>query len=112
MRKFDYRAPRFAVDLPVRITFGESIQQGHCKEISTEGMKLELREPLSPGASGIVRLTYQDMLLDLRVRVAHSGPTYDGVRFIYESEDQRDELSRLVARLAGPKQKLGPVLVR
>jgi hypothetical protein len=112
MRKFDYRAPRFAVDLPVRITFGESVQQGRCKEISTEGMKLELRDPLSPGASGSVRLSYQDVFLDIQVRVAHSGPTYDGVRFVYESEDQRDELSRLVARLAGAKQRLGPVLVR
>lgn len=112
MRKFDYRAPRFAVDLPVRITVDESMQQGLCKEISTEGMKLELREPLAPGSTGTIRLSYQDVFLDVRVRVAHSGPTFDGVRFVYESEDQRDELSRLVARLAGARQRLGPVLVR
>jgi hypothetical protein len=112
MRKFDYRAPRFAVDLPVRLMFEESIQPGRCLEISTEGMKLELRQPLAPDATGTVRLSYQDAILELPVRVAHSGAFYDGVKFIYESDEQRDEVSRLVTRLTAPNHRSGPVLVR
>lgn len=112
MRKFDYRAPRFAVDLPVRVTFDGAMQQGRCIEISTEGMKLELRQPLSTESPGSVRLSYQEFSLEVPVRVAHSGPTFDGVRFVCVSDEQRDELVRLVAVLAGARQRLGPMLVR
>jgi hypothetical protein len=112
MRKFDYRAPRFSVDLPIRLTFEDSMQDGRCREISTEGMKLELREPLCPNSCGKVRLNYQNFRLELPVRVAHSGASYDGVKFVYESDEQRDDVNRLVAVLAGPKQQSGPLLLR
>jgi hypothetical protein len=112
MRKFDYRAPRFVVDLPVRLTFDGTMHQGRCTEISTEGMKLAVDRPLAPESGGRVRLAYQDLVLELPFRVAHSGPSYDGVRFIYESDEQRDDIMRLVAQLAGPRQQPGPVLVR
>jgi hypothetical protein len=111
MRKFDYRAPRFAVDLPVRLTFDHSTQPARCTEISTEGMRLEVNQPLQPQAYGTVSVSYQDFDLDLPVRVAHAGPYYDGVKFIYASEEQRDEVNRLVMRLSSP-QKTGPVLIR
>jgi hypothetical protein len=92
--------------------FEESIQPGRCLEISTEGMKLELRQPLAPDAVGTVRFSYQDAVLELPVRVAHSGAFYDGVKFIYESDEQRDEVNRLVSRLTAPQHRSGPVLVR
>ncbi|HEX3892676.1 MAG TPA: PilZ domain-containing protein [Terracidiphilus sp.] len=112
MRKFDYRAPRFSVDLPVCLTFDASMQHGRCIEISTEGMKLELRQPLAPDSCGTVAFNYQDFALELPVRVAHSGSYYDGVKFIYETEEQRDEINRLVARLTAPQHPSRPVLVR
>ncbi|MGA8874124.1 MAG: PilZ domain-containing protein, partial [Candidatus Korobacteraceae bacterium] len=112
MRKFDYRAPRFSVDLEVRLTFEDSMQEGRCCEISTEGMKLEIQQPLSPNTCGTVQLRYGDFMIDVPVRVAHSGSSYDGVKFVYESDEQRDEVIRLVALLAGAKQRLGPVLLR
>jgi len=112
MRKFDYRAPRFSVDLPIRLTFEDSMQDGRCREISTEGMKLELREPLSPNSCGRVRVSYLNFRLELPVRVAHSGASYDGVKFVYESDEQRDDVNRLVAVLAGPRQQSGPLLLR
>lgn len=112
MRKFDYRAPRFVVDLPIRLTFDGTMQQGRCIEISTEGMKVALDRPLTPECAGRVRLAHQDFMLDLPFRVAHSGPSYDGVRFVYESDEQRDDVIRLVSQLAGPLHRQGPVLVR
>jgi hypothetical protein len=112
MRKFDYRAPRFLVDLPIRLTFEDSMQEGRCREISTEGMKLEVRQPLSPDSAGTVRLRYHEFSIDLPVRVAHSGSSYDGVKFVFESDEQREDVSRLVALLAGPKQRFGPLLLR
>jgi len=111
MRKFDYRAPRFTVDLPIRLTFNDAIQHARCTEISSEGMRLEVGEPLMPAACGTVCIRYQEFDLELPVRVAHAGQYYDGVKFVYESEDQRDEVNRLVARLTFP-QRIGPILVR
>jgi len=112
MRKFDYRAPRFAVDFPVRLAFDGSIQHGRCTEISTEGMRLEVREPLAPDACGIVYLSFQDTTIELPVRVAHSGSFFEGVQFVYATEEQRDEVNRLVTRLSSPSQRTRPMLVR
>jgi hypothetical protein len=112
MRKFDYRAPRFPVDFPVRLTLDGSTQPGRCIEISTEGMKLELKEPLAPDSNGVVRFSFQDVSLELVVRVAHSGVSFDGVKFVYETDEQRDEINRMVARLSAPQHRSRPVLVR
>jgi hypothetical protein len=111
MRKFNYRVPRFSVDLPVHLTFEDSTQAARCTEISTEGMKLEVRVPLSPESTGTVRLTHRGVTLDIAVRVAHSSSSHDGVRFVYESDEQRDEVSRLVEILVGPQGHSGPVLL-
>lgn len=112
MRKFDYRAPRFAVDLPVRLNFDDCTQQGRCREISIEGMKVEVGQPLSPDTCGTVVFNHQDLAMELTVRVAHSGMYFDGVKFVYATDEQRDEVSRFVARLASPQQRTRPVLVR
>ena len=90
----------------------DATQPGRCVEISTEGMKLVLPQPLVPDTSGTVRFAFQDFDLELPVRVAHSGASFDGVKFIYESEEQRDEINRLVARVSAPQHRARPVLVR
>jgi hypothetical protein len=111
MRKFDYRAPRFAVDLPVRLTLEESTQFGRCTEISTEGMKLELGEAPSVNAAGAVHVTFQNVSLDLPVRVAHCGTGCDGVQFVYGADEERDEVIRFIALLAAAPRRPGPLLL-
>jgi hypothetical protein len=111
MRKFNYRVPRFPVDIPVRLTFDDLAQAGRCREISTEGMKLEVRQPLLPDSCGSVHISYHGIALELTVRVAHSGSTHDGVKFVYDSDEQRDDVIRLVELLAGPQPRTGPVLL-
>jgi hypothetical protein len=103
MRKFDYRSPRFPVDLPVRLTWGDLTRFGRCREISTEGMKLELNESFCPTTVGALDLCYEDVNLRLPVRLTHSGPNFDAVKFVYESIEQKDAVARLVACLTGPK---------
>jgi PilZ domain len=100
MQKFEYRAPRFAVDLPVQLTVEQSTLSGRCRNISKEGMRLEFRQPLPPDAHGTVILSCHDNPLELSVRVANSGETYDGVEFIYNSDSERDAVAHLVASLA------------
>jgi hypothetical protein len=111
MRKFDYRVPRFPVDLPVRLTLEESTHFGLCTEISTEGMKLELREPLCVDAGGAVHVVFQNFSLDLPVRVAYCGSGCDGVQFIYGSDEERDQVIRFIALLAAAPRRPGPMLL-
>ena len=111
MRKFDYRVPRFAVDLPVRLSLADSTQFGRCVEISTEGMKLHIREPLSVDAPGAVHVSFENVTLDLPVRVAHSEAGCDGVQFVYGSDAERDEVISFIALIAGTPRP-GPILLR
>jgi hypothetical protein len=110
MRKFDYRVPRFQVDLPVLLTLEESTLFGRCTEISTEGMKLELRKPLSIGAGGAVHITYQNVSFDLPVRVAHCDAGCDGVQFVFGSDEERDEVIHFIGMLTSAPRRPGPVL--
>jgi hypothetical protein len=109
MQKFDYRYPRFSVDLPARFTTQRSTSVGRCKDISHDGMRLELPDPLPPDARGTVAISYQGRTLELSVRVAHAAN--GGLEFLYESEGERKAVEHLVASLAGARSRPGPVLV-
>jgi len=112
MRKFDYRAPRFNVDLPVRLTLAESTQFGRCLEISTEGMKLEVPQPLTIDTAGAVQVTFREFSLEIPVRVAHCNGRCDGVQFVYGSDEERDDVIRFIALLASAPPHPGPLLLR
>jgi hypothetical protein len=112
MRKFDYRAPRFAVDLPIRLSLEESTLFGRGIEISTEGMKLDVSGPLAVDTPGAVHVTFQSVSIDLPVRVAHCGSGCDGVQFVYGSDEERDEVIRFIALLAAAPRRTGPLLLR
>ena len=111
MQKFDYRAPRFAVDLPVRFSLENLTRVARCKDISVEGMKLELRDPLPLNSVGTISVSYEGLALDISARVTHCQPNCDGLRFIYETDEQRNQVARLVASLAADHSKPGPVLL-
>jgi hypothetical protein len=110
MQKFEYRSPRFPVDLPVRLTVQNATVTGRCREISKEGMKLELAKPMAAGSRGTVSMSYQDQTLEVSVRVAHAGNMH-GLKFLYESDKERLAVARLVSALAAPQNRLGPVLL-
>ena len=112
MQKFTYRAPRYSVDLPVQLsTENSTTLSGRCREISKDGMRVEMGEPLPPGFTGTASLSYQNIALRLRVTAAHTGPDRDGVKFIFESQSERAAVARLVAVLAARTSPAGPRLV-
>ena len=111
MQKFEYRSPRFSVDLSAQLTLQNSTLIGRCKEISKEGMRLELRQPPPTNSVGTVSISHQGRTLQLKVRVAHAGATYGGLVFMYESEKERSSVAHFVASLAAPENPPGPVLV-
>ena len=102
MQKFDYRAPRFSVDLPVRLTLEGSTLIGRCRDISSKGVRLELPQPLPPDACGTVSIGYQDHILELNVRVAHAGATQGGMEFMYNYASERSAVERFLAALKTP----------
>jgi hypothetical protein len=112
MQKFDYRAPRFAVDIPVRIVVDGSTHGGRCKNISIEGMKVELREPLAVDARGLLSMDLDGQILEIGVQITYSRSVRHGVRFLCESEDQREILNRYMAFLAAPQNRPGLIVVR
>jgi hypothetical protein len=102
MQKFDYRAPRFAVDFPVKLKMLSSLHIARCRDISEDGMRLELGDPFPPESCGEVSFSYQELSLDLYVRVTHAGVGCDGLKFLYESDEQRAKMLLLMSRLATP----------
>lgn len=112
MQKFEYRSPRYPVDLPVLLILSkdESVS-GRCKEISSEGMKVEFRQPVAQNSCGTLRIGRGDSVLEVRARVARIGPDCDGVKFLFCSERERKAVERLVALTVGPTSQHGPMLV-
>ncbi len=111
MQKFEYRAPRFPVDLPVQFTVEDLALTGRCREISQEGMTLELRQPLTLNSSGTVSLNYREQTIQIRARVAHVAKTHCGLEFLCESETERSALAHLIASLTPAQSRPGPVLL-
>lgn len=99
MRKFDYRAPRFPVDLWVRVTLKGDSWEGRCTEISAEGMRLTSQEPLAVDALGSVQVTYKGITLAVPVRVIHCSSECDGLQFVCNSDEQREDVVRFVDSL-------------
>jgi hypothetical protein len=112
MQKFEYRTPRYQVDLPVILTVGRATVPGRCSEISKEGMRVELREPVALDSRGSISLSYKDLSLELPVCVTRSGQGHDGLKFIFASERDRGLVDHLIALLAAATGQPGPVLVR
>src|SRR5271157_4821326 len=72
MRKFQYRTPRYPLDLPVSFVVGDSTLLGKCQEIGNDGMKVVLQQQVPEGTCGTLTIRYKEVAVDLRVCVAHS----------------------------------------
>jgi hypothetical protein len=112
MQKFEFRGPRFPVDLPVQLTIQNSKLPGRCTEISKEGMKLEVGQVLESNALGTVSMNHLGQTHEFRVRVAHVGPTHGGLEFIYSSDAERTAMAHIVELASVPKNRPGPVLLK
>jgi len=88
MHKFTYRTPRYTVDFPVQLALGEAIITGRCREISTDGMQLELRRPLPAGFCAWFASRGRTFIWNCRC-AGHTGAKQDALRFIFGSEKER-----------------------
>lgn len=99
MQKFDYRAPRFSVDFPVHLRWQDSHQLVRCVDISANGMRIELHEPPQPCSCGRVSFCFQDLSLELPVWITYANANSTGLKFLYESDEQRSLVLELLSRL-------------
>ena len=111
MHKFQFRSPRYQVNLPVKLSFDDAILHGRCREISQEGMCLELQD--CPGANncGTASFHYETVSVEVGVCVARTGRCSGGMRFVFQTEGQRREIARLVAMVAARGGQSRPFLV-
>ena len=112
MRKFSYRTPRYVVDFPVQLTVGNSVITGRCAEISTEGLQVEISQSLPQDYRGLLCLAWRNTVLELCVRLAHTGTRQDALRFVFESEKERIAVADLVAQIAARSDEPGLIVVR
>src|SRR5579872_4536818 len=100
MYRFGYRSPRYPAHFPVRLTMCGSVQIVRCINISAEGMTLKAGNELSQNARGQVSFEYDQMSFDLRACVAHCGSAATGLRFLYQTEGQRNAVQEMIGRLS------------
>lgn len=112
MQRFEYRGARFSVDLPVQFKERNTTLQGRCTEISKEGMKLDLGEPLQSDACGMVFVSFQGRTLEFCVRVVHVGAQYCGMEFVYSTKAEQIAVANLVESLTIPRLRSRPVLMK
>lgn len=112
MQKFEYRTPRYSVDLPVLLILKDERVTGRCREISSEGMKVDFRQTVVRNCCGTLRIGHGGAFLEVRARVTRTSPGSDGVKFLFASERERKALQRLVAITVASSGQHGPILVR
>jgi hypothetical protein len=112
MHRFEYRGPRFSVDVPVQFFAQNATLEARCTEISKEGMRLEVGEPLRSNSPGTVSLSHQGRSLQFSVRVVHVGARSCGLEFVYGSEAEQFAVAHLVESLAQGQHRPGPILLK
>lgn len=111
MQKFEYRTPRFSVDLPVKFIAENMIFTGRSRNIGKEGMTLDLAEAVQSGIVGTISVSYQGRFVEVHARVAHVEGTHTGLEFLPDSEADRAALAQFVESLATVPPRSGPVLL-
>lgn len=111
MRKFDYRSPRFPVDLSVSVTLQENTCVARCTEISAEGMRVTTAEPLTVDAVGSILVTCENTTLGVPVRVVHCSSGCEGLQFLCKTDEQRDEINNFIKMLIARPKPNRPFLI-
>src|SRR5579875_3696488 len=112
MHKFEYRAPRFRVDFPVRLRSDDGMIAGRCLEISIDGMLAEFAEPVVLNSVADVSIPCQDQLVRIPAKIVSTRPEFCALTFCFSTERERRNLEQIVALLSAPAPRLGPVRIK
>lgn len=107
MRNFDYRAPRFPVDLHVQLEVANVVQTGRCTEIGFGGMRLVSLDPPPADVTAIIQFNYRGMFLKIPARVVHQDAGGIGMQFLWKSDKQKEGVAQLIDLLSGAAEYSG-----
>lgn len=93
---FAYRAPRFALTLPVEFCVGAFPIPGHTRDLSEKGLLVRLSEPVVTGTVGRVRLRIDSCVIELAAEVAYAEFHEAGLRFQFASKAEQHFVETLV----------------
>ena len=95
------RAPRYSVDLSIEIEWGSAKMPGRVRDLSLNGMHIELPDALWVGAQFSALLLLQPpVAVDCTVRRAQPGGM--GISFTPSDDDSRARVEALISGLASP----------
>jgi hypothetical protein len=112
MRKFQYRIPRYRVNLPVRLDFSNESFQGRCREISQEGMYVELQHAPGSGERGTAFIRWVSAFIDIGVCVVRTEARNSFLKFIFQSDKEYLEIAHLLSLVAAQGEQPGPFVVK
>jgi hypothetical protein len=110
MRRLQYRNPRFAVDIPVQVTHGDSSQLARGRDISMEGMKLDLDVASFPYPGGFIQLRDGTSTLEIPFEVRTRTKNSIGVLFQDLSSEQTAAITKVVTYLSRRTNSLSLVV--
>ncbi len=94
------KSPRYPLEAVLRIEWGSVMLEGHVRDISAEGMRVELTDPLWIGASFAAELALDTPLrVDCVVRSVVPGRAM-GISLAVPNTADRTRLQTLLATLA------------
>jgi hypothetical protein len=105
MHRFEFRNPRFSVELPAQLFIANETLAGRCTDIGINGMRLDLPDNLVRGCKVIVCLRYQNQTVELKARVARIGSMHCGLEFICDSLAEQSTVVHLLAMLKTPHSR-------
>jgi hypothetical protein len=111
MHKFQFRSPRYRVDLPVRLSFGDAMFTGRCREISQEGMCLELQHTLAVNEVGTASFQYHGVSVEIGVCVVRADSCGGGLTFVFKTDRQRMDIARLLSLVTAGSEPARPYAV-
>ena len=95
------RSPRYDVDLPIEIEWGSAVMAGRVRDLSLNGMRVELLDALWVGAQFSARILLDPpVALDCVVRRSALGKM--GVSFVPADESARTRMESFISGLASP----------
>lgn len=98
---FAYRAPRFALTLPLEFCVDDSWISGHTRDLSDQGLLVRLSQPVVTGTLGRVRLRIDSCFIELAAEVAYAELYEAGLKFKFASQAEQhfvETLVRIVSR--------------
>ncbi len=102
MQRFEYRHPRFPVDLPAQFSIANETMAARCTDLSVKGLGLQLLHAVAPGSRGTLTVRCQNQTIALTARVVRTDAEHSGLEFLCDSTAQQSTVAHLVASLTEP----------